>query len=100
MKITLISLLPCVHEYGLRTLSACLKQAGHDVKLFFLMKEFHQKYSETAMNDLVKLTKGSDLAGISLMSNFFDNAVQITRKLRDNYDFPILWGGDSSNDTT
>jgi len=27
------------------------------------------------------------------MSNFYDNAVQITKKLKDNYDFPILWGG-------
>ena len=93
MKISLISIYPSIHDFGLRIASSVLKQAGHDVNIFFLMKEFHQKYSETAMNDLVKLTKGSDLAGISLMSNFFDNAVQITRKLRDNYDFPILWGG-------
>jgi radical SAM superfamily enzyme YgiQ (UPF0313 family) len=84
---------PCVHDFGLRSISACLKQAGHDVNLFFLMKEFHKRYSETAMYNLVKLTKGSDLAGISLMSNFFDNAIQITQKLRNNYDFPILWGG-------
>ena len=93
MKITLISLLPCVHEYGLRTLSACLKQAGHDVKLFFLMKEFHQKYSETAMNNLVELTKETDLVGISLMTNFFDNAIQVTQKLRESVNSPILWGG-------
>jgi len=93
MKISLISMFPCVHDFGLRSISACLKQAGHDVNLFFLMKEFHKRYSETAMYNLVKLTKGSDLAGISLMSNFFDNAIQITQKLRNNYDFPILWGG-------
>ena len=45
------------------------------------------------MNDLVKLTKESDLVGITLMSNFWDLAVQITQKLKNNYDFPILWGG-------
>ena len=93
MKISLISMFPCVHDFGLRSISACLKQAGHDVNLFFLMQEFHDKYSETAMNNLVKLTKGSDLAGISVMTNFFDNAIQITQKLKNNYDFPILWGG-------
>ena len=72
---------PGINDFGLRTISACLKQAGHDVDLFFLMKEFHKKYSETAMNNLVKLTKGSDLARISVMSNFFDNAIQVTQKL-------------------
>ena len=93
MKISLISLVPGILDFGLRTISSCLKQEGHEVNLFFMMKEFHKKYPETAMNNLVKLTKGSDLVGISLMTNFFDNAIQITQKLRDNYDFPILWGG-------
>ncbi len=84
---------PGIHDFGLRIISACLKQAGHDVDMFFLMQEFYTKYSETAMNNLVKLTKGSDLVGISVMTNYFNNAIQITRKLRNNYDFPILWGG-------
>ena len=65
-----------------------------------MMKEFHKKYPETAMDNLVKLTKGSDLVGISLMSNFFDNAIQITQKLRNNHDFPIVMGRDSSNNTS
>ena len=93
MKISLISIVPTILTYSLRSISACLKQAGHNVNLFFLMEEFHNKYSETAMDNLVKLTKGSDLVGISVMTNFFDNAIQITQKLKNNYDFPILWGG-------
>ena len=93
MKISLVSMFPSILNYGLRSISACLKQAGHDVSLFFLMKDFYKKYSETAMNDLVKLTKKSDLVGISMMTSFFDNAIQITQKLKNNYDFPILWGG-------
>ena len=93
MKISMISMVPGIHNYGLRIISACLKQAGHDATLFFLMKEYHKKYSETAMNNLVELTKGSDMVGISVMTNFFDNAIHITQKLRNNYDFPILWGG-------
>jgi radical SAM superfamily enzyme YgiQ (UPF0313 family) len=93
MKISLISIIPGIHDYGMRTISACLKQAGHDVDLIFLLKEFYKKYSETSMNNLVKLTKGSDLAGFSVMSNFWDHAIQVTQKLKDNYDFPILWGG-------
>jgi radical SAM superfamily enzyme YgiQ (UPF0313 family) len=93
MKISMISMVPGIHNPGLRIISACLKQAGHDATLFFLMKEYHKKYSETAMNNLVELTKGSDMVGISVMTNFFDNAIHITQKLRNNYDFPILWGG-------
>ena len=93
MKISIISPFPDVRAYGIRVITACLKKAGHDVNLFFLMKEFSERYAEKTMNDLVKLTKGSDLVGISLMTNFYDNAVQITKKLKDNYDFPILWGG-------
>ncbi len=93
-------MLPGIHEFGLRTVSACLKQAGHDVNLFFLMKDFHKKYSEITMDNLVKLMKGSELVGISLMTNFFDNAIQITQKLKESYNFPIIWGGDSSNNTT
>jgi len=88
MKISLISMFSSIHNFGLRTISASLKQAGHDVDLFFMMKEFHKKYSETSMNNLVKLTKGSELVGISVMTNYFDNAIQITQKLRNNYDFP------------
>jgi radical SAM superfamily enzyme YgiQ (UPF0313 family) len=93
MKITLISIYPDLQSFGIRTLSACLKQEGHDVDLIFLPKEFYKRYAEKTMDDIVKLTKKSELVGISLMSNFFDNAIQITQKLKANYDFPILWGG-------
>ena len=74
MKISLISIVPGIHNYGPRSISACLKQAGHDVELFFLMKEFHKKYLETAMNSLVKSTKRSDsgrLAGTTSETAFF-----------------------------
>ena len=100
MKITLISIYPDLRSVGIRIISACLKQEGHDVDLIFLLKEFTEKYAEKTMNDLVKLTKKSDLVGISLMTNFFDNAIQITQKLKESYNFPIIWGGDSSNNTT
>ncbi len=63
----------------------------YDIKAY--MKEYHKKYSETIMNNLVELTKESHMVGISVVTNFFDNAIQITQKLRNNYDFPILWGG-------
>jgi len=93
MKISLISVFSDLQSFGLRTLSALLKQKEHDVDLIFLPKDPHEKYAEKTMNDIVNLTKGYDLVGITLMSNYFDHAVQITQKLKENYEFPILWGG-------
>jgi len=93
MKITLISIYPDLRSFGIRSISACLKQERHDVDLIFLPRAFTDKYEKKTLNDLVELTKESDLVGITLMSNFWDNAVQITQKLKENYDFPILWGG-------
>ena len=82
MKISLLSIYPDIQSFGIRTISACLKREGHDVDLIFLSREFRERFLEKTMDDLVKLTKGSDLIGISLMSNFWDNAVQITKKLK------------------
>ena len=93
MKIALLSIYPDIQSYGLRSLSACLKQEGHDVDLIFIPKVYTERYEEQTLDDLVKLTKESDLVGITLMSNFWDNAIQITQKLKDNYDYPIVWGG-------
>jgi len=93
MKITLISPYPDLQAFGIRTISACLKQEGHDVQLLFLPKHFTERYKTKTLNEIVKLSKESYLIGISLMTNFFDNAVQITQKLKENYDIPILWGG-------
>jgi len=93
MKITLISPYSDLQAFGIRTISACLKQEGHDVHLLFLAKYFTERYGIKTLNEIVKLSKESHLIGISLMTNYFDSAVQITQKLKENYDIPILWGG-------
>ena len=66
MKISLLSIYPDIKSFGIRTVSACLKKEGHDVDLFFLTREFRERYQKKTMDDLVKLTKGADLIGISL----------------------------------
>ena len=93
MKISLLSIYPDVQSFGLRTISSCLKKEGHDVDLFFLTREFRERYEKKTMDDLLKLTKNSDLVGISLMSNFWDNAIQITRVIKENHRTPVVWGG-------
>jgi radical SAM superfamily enzyme YgiQ (UPF0313 family) len=76
----------------MRTLSACLKKEKHDVRLIFLPREFTEAYEENALNNVVEIAKGADLIGVSLMTNFFDNAVQVTQKLKS-LNIPIVWGG-------
>jgi len=80
MKITLLSIFPDLQSFGIRTISACLKKDGHDVDMIFLQKDFSQRFADKTMDDLVKLTKGADLVGITVMSNYWDNAIQITEK--------------------
>jgi radical SAM superfamily enzyme YgiQ (UPF0313 family) len=88
-------------------ISACLKKDGHDVGLIFLQKSGNietelkwmaqnkkiKQFADKTVNDLVELTKESDLVGITLMSNYWDNAIQITEKIKENYDIPVVWGG-------
>ena len=93
MNITLISPYPDLQAFGIRTVSACLKQQGHDVQLLFLPKPFSEGYEDITLAEIVQLSKDSNLIGISLMTNFFLNAVQITEKLKENHDIPVLWGG-------
>ncbi len=100
MKVTLISPYPDVTAIGVRILSAALKQAGHTCKIIMLRDPFgdditagKQRYSNTSISRLVDLCKESDLIGISLMTNFFDNAVEITNGLKNSLQVPILWGG-------
>ncbi len=93
MKITLISVYPDIWSFGLRTVSSIFKKEGNDVDLVFLPKDFFEKYHKKTIEDLIKLTEKSDLVGISLMSNFWDNAIQLTNSLRKEHDIPIMWGG-------
>ncbi|MFH1799451.1 MAG: radical SAM protein [Candidatus Omnitrophota bacterium] len=93
MKITLIAPFPTLEAIGLRTLSSCLKKEGHNVQILFLRSEFWQKYTPSVLQEAAELSKDSGLIGISLMTNFFDNAVTLTEQLRKTVGVPILWGG-------
>jgi len=45
------------------------------------------------LNEVVQLSKGAELIGLSLMTNFFDNVVQLTQSLKKHSGVPIVWGG-------
>jgi radical SAM superfamily enzyme YgiQ (UPF0313 family) len=93
MKIALISPYEDLIAYGLRTLCACLKNNGHAVTLVFLQGPFGCAYADEALDELAELIKGSNLIGVSLMTDHFQKAVQITRRLKQSTAAPIIWGG-------
>jgi len=93
MNIGLISPFPDIQSFGLRTLSACLKQEGHNVKILFLQKHFWDSYKDSTLDETVNLLKDCDLIGLTVMSNFWDNSVQITKRLKKDTDALVIWGG-------
>jgi len=93
MKLILISPYPSIQAFGIRTLSGCLKKEGHDVQIIFLRKNFWERYETKILDEIIDLSRGTNLIGISLMTNYFDNAVQVTKRLKENLSIPILWGG-------
>jgi len=93
MKITLISPYEEIYALGIRILSSCLKKEGHNIQVIFLRNCFYDRYKDKTLNEVVELSRGTDLIGISLMTNLFENAVQITQMLKKNLSVPILWGG-------
>ena len=103
MKVTLISPYNVVSATGVRTLSAVLKAAGVESRLVMLPPVgaeagwgeagVHIAYSAAALDQVAEVVRDSDLIGISLTSNYFDNATHITERLRRSTRAPIIWGG-------
>lgn len=95
MKISLISPVTSMYPVaiGIRILSACLKRAGHQVQLIFFPKLFDGMWTEKTIDDVLTLVGESRLIGISLMTDDFKSAVQITQVLKRIQNIPIVWGG-------
>jgi anaerobic magnesium-protoporphyrin IX monomethyl ester cyclase len=94
MKIVLISPYESVASYGVRMLSAVLKQRGHEVRIIFLPLHFEERYSAELLERIAEVVKDTPLVGISLSSNYFDRAVELTRALKAKKpEQRILWGG-------
>ncbi len=93
MKVALIALAPIerwIQLTGVRILSACLKRAGHDVRIIFLSGAV---LPDHILGDVAKLVEDSDLIGITLMTDDFENAVKVTKSLKNGLGIPIIWGG-------
>lgn len=101
MKVALISPYSDIFSPGVRSISAHLRANGIDTRLLFLpnlyakrvLQEFMEPYSDDVLNGVAELCSNVDLVGISLMTNHFDRAVQLTSHLKENTDVPVVWGG-------
>lgn len=101
MKIALISPYPDITSFGMRTISAYLRCHGYKTRMVFMPDPLGddlmygvQRYENHVLDELVTLCADSDMIGITLMTNFFDGAVQMTEKLKaSGIKAPIVWGG-------
>lgn len=100
-RVTLISPFPNLTAFGLRTISAHLKAHGHQVDLVFLPDiagedrngRADARYPDGVHDDLAEISARSDCVGISVMTNFFDCAVELTESLKRKVRAPVIWGG-------
>ncbi|AGW12031.1 B12-binding domain-containing radical SAM protein [Megalodesulfovibrio gigas] len=100
MRVVLVSPYPDITSFGLRSLSAWLRHHGIQTRCIFLPDQFGdevaaqpERYSPAVLQDFVECCKDADLVGITLMTNYFDNALQLTTALRQASAVPVVWGG-------
>lgn len=93
---------PDLSAFGVRSLQASLKAAGHTVRLVLfpgsigLLQEdgsFVYRYPDHIVDAALKLAAGSDLVGVSFFTNYFDRAAQLTTAVKDRLGLPVIWGG-------
>ncbi|MFH1455564.1 MAG: radical SAM protein [archaeon] len=94
MKIVLFSTSTFPADQGLRTLSACLKRAGHKVNLVFLplSEDYTEIYSDSVLKQIEDKFKDYNLAGITAMASTTKRAEQLI-KIFVKHDIPAVWGG-------
>jgi anaerobic magnesium-protoporphyrin IX monomethyl ester cyclase len=101
MQITLID--PLIGQaHGIKNISSYLKSHGHQVKIIILntnlSKLIHKKnyiirYGKDEINEILNHCAGSDIVGISVMTNAFDMAQQLTSEIKSKLNIPVILGG-------
>lgn len=97
-KIALIDPSPYTTNYGLRCISSYLWEKGFEAKMIFLNPEWGSdetgKYSKAVREDLAALVRDCDVIGISVFTNFFFRAAELSEFLKERYpEKTIVWGG-------
>ena len=94
MKVCLISTSTFPSDQGLRTLSACLERAGHEVLMIFLplVEDYMRRYTSRELKGIFEKAKDSELVGIGSMESTTGRAKQLIDLFQNN-NVPIVWGG-------
>jgi anaerobic magnesium-protoporphyrin IX monomethyl ester cyclase len=102
MQICLISLVEDIGCTNLRYLSSYIKNKGHKSQVIFLPRlysegweadeSYRYPYNPKTIQQIKEICRESDIIGISLMSCHFDNAINLTKHLKELHK-PIIWGG-------
>jgi len=101
LKVALISPYSDVFSPGVRSISAYLRDGDVDTRLIFLpnlyvkqvLQEFLEPYSPELLEGVAALCQDVDMVAVSLMTNLFSRAVQLTSYLKERLSVPIVWGG-------
>ena len=96
MKVTLISTSTFPSDQGIRTISAVLKKAGHEVKMVFmsLSEDYSKNYSLSELKQLARLCKDSGLIGVNSYASTAERAARIIKYLKKIFpQTPIVYGG-------
>ena len=91
MRVVLIDVDAHVEAFGIRSLSAVLKEAGHQTRLI-LMKSEKPCYPKRILDKVRQLVTSADVIGISCLSRASTKAVQVLEHLRPLGKI-LVWGG-------
>lgn len=92
---------PDISEFGMRSLSAYMKSKGYRVIKIFLPggvehfrhnPEYIYSYDRKIFASIDEILKGTDIVGVSFMSNYLDRALALSKHLRSKGKC-LIWGG-------
>jgi len=106
-RVVIICLTDDIYCIGPRRISAQLKRHGFDPRLVFLQptsfwgqlrQRFRSHYDPTTFPEavyqkLVEVSRGSLVVGLSVWTHQAEQAEGLTRRLRQDLDCPVFWGG-------
>ncbi|MBN1232915.1 MAG: B12-binding domain-containing radical SAM protein [Candidatus Coatesbacteria bacterium] len=96
MKVAFIIPYFDITAYGVRMLSSCLMDAGHERRMIFLPigeERGGYVYPKEIAELLKPLVAGFDVIGFSLMTNHFSRIADLSSRLRKDNNAFFVWGG-------